>query len=379
MPLDLAKLKKSELRSAVQKKTWGGGMSCSGVAVKCTIVDQHHYGPIPGVEVGDTWSLRIDASSSGVHRPPVAGMSGGANGCQSIVLAGGYPEDQDDGDEFTYTGSGGRDLSGNKRTNVQSKDQVLTGCNLGLALTCNPRAKAYQTQGFEAIDWRSSKPVRVLRSSNFSKHSKYAPKLQPKLIRYDGIYRVVKYWPEKSAKSGYIVWRYLLRRDDPSPAPWTKEGQKIISDRQSLLQSHTSTAESGDTKRAKSDSMPQEAYKPADEVLRLISMDADRDKSLNARCWGEVRANQSLTFKAYIDTIVRVFECMICQDLVENTPVTTKCGHNFCQGCFVRCVKSSDIQSGDIPCPNCRSSIDRATPVNKVLAKILSLVFPFRK
>ena len=24
-----------------------------------------------------------------------------------------------------------------------------------------------------------------------------------------------------------MVWRYLFRRDDPSPAPWTKEGQKI--------------------------------------------------------------------------------------------------------------------------------------------------------
>jgi len=38
---------------------------------------------------------------------------------------------------------------------------------------------------------------------------------------------VVKYWPEKG-KSGFIVWRYLLRRDDPSPAPWTKAGKRRI-------------------------------------------------------------------------------------------------------------------------------------------------------
>jgi E3 ubiquitin-protein ligase UHRF1 len=38
---------------------------------------------------------------------------------------------------------------------------------------------------------------------------------------------VVKYWPEKG-KSGFIVWRYLLKRDDPTPAPWTKEGKKRI-------------------------------------------------------------------------------------------------------------------------------------------------------
>ncbi len=26
-------------------------------------------------------------------------------------------------------------------------------------------------------------------------------------------------------KSGFIVWRYLLRRDDDEPAPWTPEGK----------------------------------------------------------------------------------------------------------------------------------------------------------
>ena len=37
--------------------------------------------------------------------------------------------------------------------------------------------------------------------------------------------QVVKYWPNKG-KSGFLVWRFLLRRDDRSPAPWTKEGKK---------------------------------------------------------------------------------------------------------------------------------------------------------
>jgi hypothetical protein len=39
------------------------------------------------------------------------------------------------------------------------------------------------------------------------------------------VLQIVKYWPEKG-KSGFIVWRYLLGRDDPVPAPWTKEGEK---------------------------------------------------------------------------------------------------------------------------------------------------------
>jgi hypothetical protein len=33
------------------------------------------------------------------------------------VLSGGYEDDRDEGEWFLYTGSGGRDLSGNKRTN----------------------------------------------------------------------------------------------------------------------------------------------------------------------------------------------------------------------------------------------------------------------
>lgn len=45
------------------------------------------------------------------------------------MLSGGYEDDVDNGDEFLYTGSGGRDLSGNKRTALQSCDQQLTRYN----------------------------------------------------------------------------------------------------------------------------------------------------------------------------------------------------------------------------------------------------------
>jgi len=38
---------------------------------------------------------------------------------------------------------------------------------------------------------------------------------------------VVKYWPAKG-KSGFLVWRYLLRRDDEEPAPWTRDGKERI-------------------------------------------------------------------------------------------------------------------------------------------------------
>ena len=63
--------------------------------------------------------------------------------------------------------------------------------------------------------------------------------------------QVVKYWPAKNS-TGFVVWKYLLRRDDPvscvrvwlgcgpvrrqlihtpfpqAPAPWTAEGKRQI-------------------------------------------------------------------------------------------------------------------------------------------------------
>jgi E3 ubiquitin-protein ligase UHRF1 len=45
------------------------------------------------------------------------------------------------------------------------------------------------------------------------------------IFRYDGLYKVVKYYPETGI-SGFTVWRFVLRRDDPIPAPWTAQGKK---------------------------------------------------------------------------------------------------------------------------------------------------------
>ena len=74
------------------------------------------------------WYWKV--SEVGVHRPHVAGIHGReSEGAYSIVLSGGYEDDIDSGDHFMYTGSGGRDLSGNKRTAEQSSDQQLTRMN----------------------------------------------------------------------------------------------------------------------------------------------------------------------------------------------------------------------------------------------------------
>ncbi|XP_011568402.3 E3 ubiquitin-protein ligase UHRF1 [Plutella xylostella] len=202
-------------------RDWGRGMACVGKTKTCAM-PANHFGPIPGIEVGMCWRFRIQLSESGVHRPPVSGIHGrDVEGAYSIVLSGGYEDDYDNGDEFTYTGSGGRDLSGNKRTAEQSCDQTLTRENKALARNC--AVKTVSEEGGDAgAAWRDGRPVRVVRSFKMMKHfPEYAPK---EGIRYDGIYKVVKYYPE-TGKSGFRVWKYLLRRDDPNPAPW-EEGAK---------------------------------------------------------------------------------------------------------------------------------------------------------
>ena len=77
------------------------------------------------------------------------------------MLSGGYEGDTDNGEEFTFSGSGGRDLSGNKRTAfAQSFDQKLTRNNRALALNCDAPVDA--KNGATAKDWRKGKPVRVV-------------------------------------------------------------------------------------------------------------------------------------------------------------------------------------------------------------------------
>ncbi|RDW85413.1 hypothetical protein BP5796_03738 [Coleophoma crateriformis] len=201
----------------------GSGMGNVGHPKKCTIVPPNHRGPIPGIEVGQSWRYRACCGGDGVHRPPIAGIAGSASGggAVSIVLSDGYPEDKDFGDTFTYTGSGGRDLSG-KRVATQSFHQELTRENLALAMTCDAEPSE---DGAVARDWRKSLGVRVIRSFKLKRmHPKFAPEDG---YRYDGIYKLVKYGPGEGT-FGFTVYRYEFRRDDAAPAPWTDAGKLRI-------------------------------------------------------------------------------------------------------------------------------------------------------
>ncbi|XP_069674627.1 E3 ubiquitin-protein ligase UHRF1-like [Periplaneta americana] len=367
-----AKLPSQNSRSS---RDWGKGMACVGRTKECTLVPSNHYGSIPGVEVGTCWLYRVQVSESGVHRPPVGGIHGReCDGAYSLVLSGGYEDDVDDGDEFLYTGSGGRDLSGNKRTADQSCDQTLTRLNKALALNCNV---SFSLEGAEAADWKNGKPVRVVRSSKLRKHSKYAPEVGN---RYDGLYKVVKYYPEKG-KSGFVVWRYLLRRDDESPAPWTPEGKKLIElhglDKPLVPDGYIEASKdenTGSRKRKSRDVLKCSSekklkgieYKLEKSVKDLI------DKDVNVKLWKLCSDYLKKGKQIYLAEVAQTFTCICCQELVHN-PITTPCKHNICKNCLQRSFAAEVFT-----CPCCRYELGENDHmvVNENLAAILNKLFP---
>lgn len=368
------KTKKKTSRQAVSKsdRDWGKGMACQGRTSICTIVPQNHVGPVPGIPVGSMWKYRLQVSEVGVHRPHVAGIHGRAeDGAYSIVLSGGYEDDKDLGDEFYYTGSGGRDLSGNKRTAEQSCDQKLTKMNLALARCC--AAPLDVEHGAEAGEWQEGRQIRVVRNCKLAKHSKFAPK---EGNRYDGIYKLVKYWPEKG-RSGFLVWRYFLRRDDPSPAPWTREGQaqtkklglKIVYPEG---YDKENSAPKSKKKRKRTNQTLEDPHLTSSkkcnneidpELKSKIKLD-----SQNSKHWKELCSD----FSNWHDKVTTQFTCVICTDLVCE-PVTAPCSHNMCYKCLQR-----SFQAEVYTCPNCRFDLkeDFDLKVNKNLQNVLLDIFP---
>ncbi|GAB4456625.1 MAG: HNH endonuclease [Armatimonadaceae bacterium] len=151
------------------------------------------FGELPGYADGHWFPDRQTLHDAGVHRPLQAGICGTARlGAESIVLSGGYEDDEDHGEIILYTGEGGND----PRTKKQVYDQTLTRGNMALARNV--------VQGI---------PVRVVRGA---KHrSPYSP---PAGYTYAGVYRVEGFWSE-IGKSGFRIWRFRLRKMESEPAP----------------------------------------------------------------------------------------------------------------------------------------------------------------
>ncbi|MFC8516714.1 YDG/SRA domain-containing protein [Streptomyces sp. NPDC057257] len=141
------------------------------------------FGHPPCVPEGTSFEDRKALAAAHVHRPGQAGIWGKQDEeAKSIVVSGGYPDDEDYGDTIIYTGQGGQTAG------RHTHDQDLTRGNASLV---NSMA--------------SGRPVRVIRGAG--RHSKYAPDSG---LRYDGLYRVEDYWSQEGI-SKFLIWRFRLR------------------------------------------------------------------------------------------------------------------------------------------------------------------------
>ncbi|XP_010249247.1 PREDICTED: E3 ubiquitin-protein ligase ORTHRUS 2-like [Nelumbo nucifera] len=300
-------------------KRAGKANACSGKIF--VTVPPDHFGPIPaendpirnqGVLVGECWEDRMECRQWGVHLPHVAGIAGQSDyGAQSVALSGGYEDDEDHGEWFLYTGSGGRDLSGNKRTNKeQSFDQKFEKMNEALRVSCK---KGY--------------PVRVVRSHK-EKRSSYAPETG---VRYDGTYRIEKCW-RKIGIQGFKVCRYLFVRCDNEPAPWTSDEH---GDRPRTLPVIKELKKATDiTERKESASWDYDEeegrwkWKKSPPASRKAVETVNQEDRKMIR--KDIRQAQTLSVR---EKLLKEFSCLICRKVMI-MPLTTPCAHNFCKPCL---------------------------------------------
>ncbi|KAL5733853.1 hypothetical protein ACOSP7_031714 [Xanthoceras sorbifolium] len=354
-------------------KKAGKANACSGKIF--VTVPPDHFGPIlaendpvrkQGVLIGESWEDRLECRQWGVHLPHVAGIAGQSDyGAQSVALSGGYVDDEDHGEWFLYTGSGGRDLSGNKRTNkTQSFDQKFEKYNEALRVSC----------------WKGY-PVRVVRSHK-EKRSSYAPETG---VRYDGIYRIEKCW-RKNGIHGCKVCRYLFVRCDNDPAPWTSDNNGDRPGPLPVIKELKNAIDITERKGSPSWDYDEERScwmwkKPPPHSRKLVeSGNSENTKTMRK---AKHRAqNMSMRQK-----LLKELSCLICRKLMTS-PLTTPCAHNFCKAClegafagqsFIRqrtCEgrRTLRAQKNIMKCPSCSSDIAdflRSPQVNRELMGVI--------
>ncbi|XP_051122510.1 E3 ubiquitin-protein ligase ORTHRUS 2-like [Andrographis paniculata] len=339
-------------------KKAGKANACSGKIFVTVPLD--HFGPITaendptrnrGVLVGDSWEDRMECRQWGAHFPHIAGICGQADhGAQSVALSGGYVDDEDHGDWFLYTGSGGRDLSGNKRTNSkQSFDQKFESFNEALRISCR--------QGY---------PVRVVRSHK-EKRSSYAPE---EGVRYDGIYRIEKCW-RKTGAERFKLCRYLFVRCDNVPAPWTSDihgdhPRSSVPVVEELTEATDITERQGNPAWDYNEHEGRWLWKKPPPESRKVRGELNGDGNGN----GTKKRKRQHHNKSTKQRLLKEFSCLICRKVMA-LPVTTPCAHNFCKAClegafagqsFVKertCggTRKLRAQKTVMQCPSCQNDI----------------------
>ncbi|NGO75221.1 hypothetical protein G6045_05925 [Streptomyces sp. YC504] len=150
-------------------------------------------GEVPDTQIGQEFASRRLTHEAGIHRPLQAGICGTKRrGAESIVVSGGYKDDEDFGHVIVYTGHGGQDSSGN-----QVSDQSLDDAGNAALIT----------------SYLEGLPVRVVRGAHSG--SQWAP---AQGYRYDGLFRVTRYG-SKLGIDGFLIWQFRLESYEGTPLP----------------------------------------------------------------------------------------------------------------------------------------------------------------
>ncbi|MFF3602114.1 YDG/SRA domain-containing protein [Streptomyces sp. NPDC002463] len=161
-------------------------------------------GEVPNTYVGQRFTSRRLAHEAGIHRPLIAGICGvKKNGAESIVVSGGYKDDEDYGDVIIYTGHGGQDSSKN-----QVSDQTIDDSGNAALVT----------------SYLEGLPVRVLRGAHAG--SEWAP---DEGYRYDGLFRVTSYG-SKLGIDGFLIWQFRLEAHEGTLLPTRVQQEELPTD-----------------------------------------------------------------------------------------------------------------------------------------------------
>jgi putative restriction endonuclease len=147
-----------------------------------TLPDGTILGDVPGISPAAFFRDRRELHDRKLHRGLMRGIAPHGS---SIVLSGGYVDDEDLGDVIIYTGEGGRDST----TERQIADQQLTLGNRALA-----------------ENHLNGIPVRVHRGKA------HVPDMPEGFgYRFDGLYRIASYWQE-TGRDGFKIWRFRIEK-----------------------------------------------------------------------------------------------------------------------------------------------------------------------
>ncbi|MGW1680590.1 YDG/SRA domain-containing protein [Saccharopolyspora sp. NPDC002376] len=176
-PVDLQQLTTREAGIAELMSSFG--LTAVQPTVARALVDAANFGEVAGVEEGRVFADRRQLYDADVHRALQDGIVGTKDrGAESIVLSGGYEDDEDHGTVIIYTGRGGQDSKGRQIDHQTFEDT---------------KNAALCTSTF------TGESVRVIRGSTTEGY------------RYDGLFNVVDAWLGKGVR-GYRICRYRLEK-----------------------------------------------------------------------------------------------------------------------------------------------------------------------